>query len=192
MKILAVGAHVDDIELFCGGTLLRAINEGHEVRTIVCASCGSRRVKEQKIANKFLGITKCYFFGLPDGNLSHGQRLVGKIDKVVEKYQPDIVFSHCENDHHQDHVAVAKSVKAANRAWSFNWLTYPSYDLKASFKCNLFINIDKYFVKKLDLLKVFKSQKDKWYFAPHAILSRSIGTNIGKYVEGFKVEVLWA
>lgn len=193
MKILAVGAHTDDVELYCGGTLLRLIDEGHEVRLIVCTngiSQQKKRLSEEKEAHRFMGVKKAYFLGLQSGRLTHGLQLITKIDEVIKKYRPDFVFSHSARDHHQDHIAVAKSVKSVNRNWNFNWLTYASYDLRASFQCNLFVNIDKYFVKKLELLKIFKSQKDKWYFAPHIILARSIGTNVGKYVEGFKIEFL--
>lgn len=191
MKILAIGAHPDDIELYCGGTLLRAIDEKHEVRMLVCTNGelqSKKRYDEEVEACEFLKVKKTYFLNMEDGRLEHGVDLVFQIDEVIRTYQPDIVFSHCLEDFHQDHLAVAQSVRSSNRNWNFNWITYPSYDLRINFIPNLFVNIAGYFDKKSRLLKIFKSQKDKWFFADGAISTVVMGPFTDKIFEKFKIE----
>lgn len=193
MKILAISSHPDDTELFCGGVLLRAVEEGHIVRCVVCTNGefqgkGERRLIEQRKAWDFMKVNFGYLLGLEDGKLQHNSELVSKFDEIVEDYEPDVVFSHSEADYHQDHIAVAKAVRASNRSWNFNWLTYCSYDLRNPFIPNFFVNLDGYFEKKKELLKIFESQKDRWYFKEDVLISRSLGTNVGKYVEPFRME----
>lgn len=195
MKILAIGAHPDDIELFCGGVLIRMVREGNEVRCVVCTNGESQgedkskeRLKEQEEAWKFIGVKKGYLLGLKDGSLTHGAELVTKLDEVITEYKPDIVFSHSEVDPHQDHVAVAKSVRSSNRTWEFNWVSYCPYDLRSVFVPNFFVSLDGDYEKKKELLKIFKTQADRWYFREEVLISRSMGSNISKYVEPFKIE----
>ena len=197
MKILAIGAHPDDIELYCGGALLRFIANGDEVRCAVVTRGESqdttnkanvRRISEQLEAWKIMGITKHYLLNFSDGHLGHDTLLIKCLDGIINEYKPDMVFSHSEHDHHQDHVAVAKCVKSCNRTWEFEWLTYCSYDLRNSFQPNYFIGIDNYFKKKKKILSCFKSQKNRWYFKEDVLISRSLGTNVGKYVEPFRLE----
>jgi LmbE family N-acetylglucosaminyl deacetylase len=195
MKILTVGAHPDDVELFCAGALLRAINDRHEVRSIVCTNGEAKggdqemaRVMEQKEAWKQMGINKGYFLELEDGGLKHDTLLVSKLDEIIKDYKPDIVVSHSDTDPHQDHEAVAKSVRSANREWSFNWVTFCPYDLRSTFIPNFFVALDGYYEKKKEILKIFQTQKDMWYFKEEVLISRSMGSNIGKYVEPFRIE----
>lgn len=193
MKILAVGAHPDDIELYAGGALLRHIKQGDTVRCIVCSNGESQkieddRVREQQKAWEFMGVKDGILIGLPDGRITHGTELTGILDRNIKEFKPDIVYSHSEHDHHQDHIAVAKCVRSANRTWGFQWFTYCSYDLRNSFQPNFFINLDGYFQKKKELLKCFVSQKKRWYMREDVLISRSLGTNIGKYVEPFRME----
>lgn len=197
MKILAVGAHPDDIELYCGGALLRAIARGDEVRCIICTRGESQdstnklngsRMREQEKAWKFMGVKDYYVLNFRDGSLEHSEPLINKLDEIMKEYKPDTVYSHSEHDTHQDHIAVAKCIRSTNRSWRFQWLTYCSYDLRNSFQPNFFIGLDAFFKKKKQLLRIFKSQKARWYFRDDVLISRSLGTNVGKYVEPFRLE----
>lgn len=190
-KILVIGAHTDDIEVFCGGTLFRAIEEGNEVRCAVCIdqyTHGEIEVEEQKRAWIFLGVTEGYFLKMRNTCLQHSGELVTKFDEIIGEYKPDIVFSHTELDSNQDHIAVARCVRSANRAWSFNWITFPSYDLRSPFVPNVFINIDSSYERKKELIRFFESQKGKWYLTEDVLLARSLGSNIGRYIEQFRLE----
>ncbi len=192
-KILAIGAHPDDIELFCGGALMKLEASGCELYHLICTSGESKdgdRLDEYEKACGFLKIKENYNLKLNDSGLRHNRELVTAIDKIVSEVKPDWIFTHSENDHHQDHVAVAKATRSANRKQDATLITYPSYDLTRPFDANLFVDIDEYFNLKLGLLEIFESQSKEWYMQPEAVTARSTGTNIAKYVERFKIEMM--
>ena len=193
MKILAVGAHPDDVALYCGGSLIRAVDEGHTVRVVVATGGQSRkgaREDEESAANKFIGVEQTYFLGFQDGKLGHNLDFVQKMDEIVKEYNPDIVLSHNSKDHHQDHQSVYHAVKSASREWTFSWVVYESYDVRNEFTPNLFVDITKYYENKKKLLKIFSSQQDRWYFKDAIVEARSLGSKAGQYVEKFNIQYL--
>ncbi len=192
-RILAIGAHPDDIELYCGGTLLKMGHKGSEIHHLICTygeGKGGDRMRENNEACEFLRVKKRYALGLFDSSLRHDKRLITGIDDVIREVQPDWIFTHSVNDYHQDHIAVARATKSANRRQEATLIVYPPYDLAIPFKANLFVDIDDYFDKKLELLKIFKSQTKEWYMRPEVVEARSLGTNIATYVEKFGVELM--
>lgn len=193
MKILAIGAHSDDIELFCGGTLLKLKDEGNKIYTLICTDGGLETKDKQEEcikARKILGVSGGYTLDFKNAHLKHGYKLVNAIDKVMDKVKPNWVFTHSVDDYHQDHIAVAKAMRSANRTQRATLITYPSYNLTIPFEANLFVDISDYFKKKTKLLKVFKSQKGRWYMRPEIIEARGRGTNIGRHIEKFKIEMM--
>lgn len=195
MKLLFIGAHSDDIELNCLGTILKAKKQGDECYLVICTNGANggnpqERTDEQDVVNKKVGYKKTWSMGLPDGSLEHKSNLVSVIDQIVREVQPDIVFTHTENDFHQDHIAVAKSVKSSNRGTMFSLITFPSQDIKIPFHANLFVDISDYFEKKLEIVKEFKSQLNKAWLQKDTIMARNIGTGVAKYVEKFHIEFL--
>jgi N-acetylglucosamine malate deacetylase 1 len=122
MKVLAVGAHPDDLEILCGGTLARFVNEGHEV--VMChATLGDRgsyvhtseeiaaiRSQESKRAAEICGAEEATL-GLHDGEVSAAdpeqRRLV--VD-LVRDARPDLIITHYPHDYMSDHNEVSKLV----------------------------------------------------------------------------------
>ena len=122
MKVLAVGAHPDDLEILCGGTLARFVKEGHEV--VMChATLGDRgsfvhtseeiaaiRSRESKRAAEICGAEEATL-GLHDGEVSAAdpeqRRLV--VD-LVRDARPDLIITHFPNDYMSDHNEVSKLV----------------------------------------------------------------------------------
>ena len=122
MKVLAVGAHPDDLEILCGGTLARFVNEGHEV--VMChATLGDRgsyvhtseeiaaiRSRESKRAAEICGAAEATL-GLHDGEVSAAdpeqRRLV--VD-LVRDARPDLIITHYPHDYMSDHNEVSKLV----------------------------------------------------------------------------------
>ncbi|MFJ8039245.1 PIG-L deacetylase family protein [Kitasatospora sp. NPDC096147] len=122
-RVLAVGAHPDDIELGCGGTLLRARRDGAEVTMLVLTD-GRRgpgdpglRAREQRQAAEYLG-AELIVGGFRDGELACGPALVDRIGEVLAEVRPDLVLTHAPNDSHQDHRAAAEATVAAARLLS--------------------------------------------------------------------------
>lgn len=105
-KILAIGAHPDDLDFSCAGTTAKLIEEGSEVFYLIVSdgskggrdvkSGGKRlaaiRKKEQIEAVRFLGVKNVSFLGLVDGEVENTKSLRKEIVKEVRKIKPDIIF----------------------------------------------------------------------------------------------------
>ncbi|ELR71638.1 hypothetical protein C900_02446 [Fulvivirga imtechensis AK7] len=109
LKILCLGAHCDDIEIGCGGTLLKMVNEYaiDHVKWIIFTSTNDRAEEAMKSAEYFLMdvarkeiiIKKFKDTVLPQQAL----KVKDYFEQVRKTYQPDIIFTHYRNDLHQDH-----------------------------------------------------------------------------------------
>lgn len=119
-RVLAVGAHPDDVELGCGGTLATHARVGHEITILVLTDgeggpgeVADRRREATNAAN-ILGAT-IRFAGLPDGNLDPGVESVTAVERVIGETSPSIIYAHANNDWHQDHRHAAAVTTAAAR-----------------------------------------------------------------------------
>lgn len=118
--ILAFGAHPDDVELSCGGTLHKAFLEGKTVAIIDLSrgELGTRgsvdlRKKEAKTAAKILGIHARENLEFPDGFIFNTKENQLKIIKKIRQYQPQIVFCNAIDDRHTDHARSSALVRDA-------------------------------------------------------------------------------
>ena len=116
MKILAVGAHLDDIEIACGGTLAKAIKAGHTVKVLIMSKSGYTN-KEGKMqrsdelaviegmnALHVLGIEDIEILDFPTKDIPFASDVVTAIDICMAAFNPDIIFTHHPFDTHQAHV----------------------------------------------------------------------------------------
>jgi bacillithiol biosynthesis deacetylase BshB1 len=118
--ILAFGAHPDDVELGCGGTMAKMVSEG-KICTIVDLTkgeLGTRGTDETRKAEAadsavILGIAARENLGLKDGFLENSQEYQMEIVKMVRKYRPEIVLANAIDDRHPDHAKAAKLVSDA-------------------------------------------------------------------------------
>lgn len=127
-NIVAIAAHPDDIESWCGGTLARAIDQGSEVRlllvtsgdkgssdpTTTSAAVGTRRESEARAAATALGITEVAFLRYPDGEVEDTRELRRDLVTWIRRWRPEIVFTH-DPEHplppylsHRDHRVVGR------------------------------------------------------------------------------------
>ena len=120
MRVLAVGAHPDDVELGCGATLARHAQRGDEITILVMTDGGlgnlegmSRRA-EQLEAARSLGAT-VRWADYEDGAVPDGPETVRAIDDAIAASGADILYTHTADDTHQDHRATAKASLAAGR-----------------------------------------------------------------------------
>lgn len=126
MRILAVAAHPDDLELLCGGTLARFVNEGHTV-TMCHVSRGDRgsyehsmeeiaaiRLTEAAEAAAIIG-AEHVTLGLSDGEVDasdpHQRELA--VD-LVRQYSPDLILTHHSADYMCDHVETGRLIEDAS------------------------------------------------------------------------------
>ena len=177
MKILAVGAHLDDIELACGGTLAKAIKNGHKVKVLIMSKSGYTNkegktqrsndvaVKEGKEALKTLGINDIEILDFPTKDIPFCSDVVTAIDVIMAKFNPDIVFTHHPFDTHQAHEGVAKATIAAARRKNtvyFYEPIAPSGRSYVSFKPQMYVGIDETIDLKIKSLKCHKSEYNKF------------------------------
>lgn len=161
MNVLAIGAHPDDIELGCGGTLLRHVDAGDRV-TMLVMTRGERgrgliqsRTREQGEAARLFS-ADLRWGGLPDCGIPHDERTVARIDEVIADTQAEIVYTHSPHDTHQDHVITAACSMSAARHVS-RVLCYQSPS-STSFAPGLFVDIEPALAGKLEALRCHLSQ----------------------------------
>lgn len=164
MRILAIGAHPDDIEEGCSGYLIKKLAMGSEVGHLLITDGSMRgdktmRLKEQTDALKLLkpsssfelGIQDCYTDGII-------QELIIKIESVVEKWKPDMILTHFPYDTHHDHRIISQASLEAGR-YIPTILFYESASTR-NFDPTHYCDITDVIDKKIKIMKCFKSQQD--------------------------------
>ena len=122
IDILAIGVHPDDIELGCGGTIVKHIDLGFTVGAIdlTQGELGTRgsaeiRLKEAEASKKLMGLKFRENLGFEDGFVTADNKAYQlEIVKRIRKYQPDIVLCNAINDRHPDHPRSASLVATAS------------------------------------------------------------------------------
>jgi LmbE family N-acetylglucosaminyl deacetylase len=113
-RVLALGAHCDDIEIGCGGTLLKMIAERPqlEVRWVAFASTPARAEEARASAASFLSRaakSEVVIHAFRDGYLPHaGAAVKDEFEAHKRAFSPDLIFTHYRNDLHQDHRLVSE------------------------------------------------------------------------------------
>jgi bacillithiol biosynthesis deacetylase BshB1 len=114
---LAFGAHPDDVELACGATLLKIIDEGY--RVAVCdlthgemGTLGTPETRrtEAELAWKRMGYASREMLDLGDSELFYNQENLNKIIRIVRKYRPETVFCNPPDERHPDHMKASRLV----------------------------------------------------------------------------------
>ena len=161
MNVLAIGAHPDDIELGCGGALLRHVAAGDRV-TMLVMTTGERgpqdavsRVIEQEEAARLIG-ADLVWGGLSDGAITHDRETVALIDDVVRRCDADVMYTHASNDSHQDHVNTAASSLSAARKLS-RVLCYQAPSTNG-FDPTVFVDVEDTLPGKIEALEAHRSQ----------------------------------
>jgi len=196
VKILAFGAHPDDIEIGVGGTLSKCVEEGHDVTGIVMTLPQDKRVRrrESKIAADILGIN-ITLLDISFDDLFFSRELTKKIDDVLDEYSPDVIFTHWDGDSHQDHNALTGGVIAATRMNKCSVYMYeqtlPGGIVPDSFNAQVYIDISKSMDTKIKSILAHKSQHEKngeWWMQGIQGRAKFRGYQINtQYAEAFQV-----
>jgi bacillithiol biosynthesis deacetylase BshB1 len=120
LDILAFGAHPDDVELGCAGTLLGAIAEGKKVGVIdlTKGELGTRgsisqRLSEAQLASELLGLSIRENLGMADGFFINNKEHQLIIIETIRRFQPSIIFCNAPEDRHPDHGRAASLIEEA-------------------------------------------------------------------------------
>ena len=172
MKILAIGAHPDDIELGCGGLLIKAARQGHEVHMYSltrgeASGDPNERTKELMQSAKFIGAKNLWIDNFDDSKLSVSSDLINHIEYFINKVDPELIITHSHGDVHHDHRAIALATIEAGRFVS-NILSY-EIPLTRNFTPQVFFDITDVVDDKIELIKIFWSQQSKLYLKAHGI-----------------------
>ncbi|HYF31440.1 MAG TPA: bacillithiol biosynthesis deacetylase BshB1 [Chitinophagaceae bacterium] len=121
LDILAIGAHPDDIELGCSGTIITEIRNGKKVGIVDLTEgeLGTRgsvesRYKEATDAARIMGVTVRENLQLPDGFFENNPANQMKLIRYIRKYQPEIVLANAPEDRHPDHGRAARLIADAS------------------------------------------------------------------------------
>lgn len=194
-RVLAIGAHPDDVEIGCAGTLLEHRRRGDAV-WILTMSRGAvggdveARLLESSSTARALG-AGLMIGDLPDTRIDPGIETIREIEAVVAAVDPTVIYVHSSRDHHQDHRAVHSAVVSASRRVP-QVFAYQSPSATNEFLPNKFVAIDSVVVRKVDLLGLFGSQSERAYLEPEMIVAtaRYWARNLApraRYAEPFEI-----
>jgi LmbE family N-acetylglucosaminyl deacetylase len=161
INILAIGAHPDDIEFGCGGTLIKYAEKGHRVYLLILTEGGfgadtSTRVQEQMASKAILGVEKIFWGDYQDTHLIVDKELIGEVEGVISEVQPDFIFCNFPDDTHQDHRHLAQAIMSATR-YIRNVLFFEGPTTQ-NFNPHVFVDIADTLEKKIEALKAHQSQ----------------------------------
>jgi LmbE family N-acetylglucosaminyl deacetylase len=168
LKVLAIGAHPDDIELGCGASLKLLKEKGCKVYMLVLSrgeASGDPEVRERECAQsaETLCVDKLFFGYLQDTRISDGFETIAQIEKVLKETKANLVFTHDFKDGHQDHRNASRATISAARNVD-KVLLYESPSAFRDFFPQVFVDVTSTFDTKMKALEAFGSQAKKVYF----------------------------
>ncbi len=180
LDILAFGAHPDDVELGCSGTILAAIAEGKKVGVIdlTKGELGTRgttslRLKEAQLACEIMGLTIRENLGMADGFFVNDKQHKFAIIETIRRFQPSIILCNAPEDRHPDHGRAASLIEeaaflsglskihsshngVAQEAWRPTQVFH--YIQSRSLTPNFVVDISAYMDKKMESILAHSSQ----------------------------------
>tara|TARA_B100000530_G_scaffold115906_1_gene72231 strand:- start:862 stop:1581 length:720 start_codon:yes stop_codon:yes gene_type:complete len=203
MKILVIVAHPDDEVLGMGGTIKKLTKEGHNIKIVILATgITSRRSpnysnstdykldkklenitkkqlkelqKDAKNASKILGVTKLTMMNFPDNEMDKitNLEITKTIEKIINEFKPQIVYTHSEYDLNIDHRIIHNAVLTATRpsqkftvkkVITFEVPSSTEWNFSKKFIPNIFVDISKELSVKTRAMKAYQNEIRKF---PH-------------------------
>ncbi|MCA1726656.1 MAG: PIG-L family deacetylase [Actinobacteria bacterium] len=177
MKILAIGAHLDDAEIACAGTIARAVANGHHVKMLVLSDSSyesrdgtvlrtvDEAIREGVAAARVVGVEDIEVLDFPTLDIPYASAVVGAIERQMNAFLPDIILTHWPFDTHQDHRNTGLASISAGRYFT-SILMYepmmPSGRSYVAFRPQLYVDVSDYISLKLDALRAHESQHRKY------------------------------
>ncbi len=170
-SILCLGAHSDDIEIGCGGTVLKLVdaNPGLAVHWVVFSATGERGTEAKTSADRFLaraGTKTIALHQFRDGFFpSEHAKIKTYFEELKSKVQPDAIFTHARADLHQDHRAVCELTWNTFRDHLILEYEIPKWDGDLG-SPNCFVHLEERHAQEkiAILMECFASQRGKRWF----------------------------
>jgi len=175
VDLLAFGAHPDDIELTCAGTLIRLGEAGYRVGVVALSAgeLGTRgstelRRHEFEAAARIMGVSERLILGLPDGNLAAVPEQKTAVLEVIRELRPRIVLAPFWKDRHPDHVGASRLVTEAaffaglpkirtqHEAHRPNRVIY--YPSRYEFRPSFVVDVSRTHARKVEAVLAYRSQ----------------------------------
>jgi LmbE family N-acetylglucosaminyl deacetylase len=177
-RVLCLGAHSDDIEIGCGGTILRLLHTHGPLHVdwVVFSAAGPRADEAQDAAALFLEGTddrRVRLAHFRDGFFPYqGADVKDYFEVLKEEVRPDLIFTHYRHDRHQDHRLINELTWNTFRQHLILEYEIPKYDGDLGTP-NVFVHLDEETVRcKVDyLMRAFASQRSKHWFTEDTFLS---------------------
>ena len=178
LKVLCLGCHSDDIEIGCGGTILRLIEEQRSCRFYwaVFSAIGARRAEAQRAAKRFVGPERLEHLLLKkfrDGFMPFvGSDVKAAFEEMKKASSPDIIFTHNRRDAHQDHRLLSELTWNTFRNNLILEYEIPKNDGDLG-QPNFFVPLEKriYQKKVRYLMDGFATQRPKHWFTEETFLA---------------------
>ncbi len=175
LRLLVVGAHSDDIEIGCGGTLLKlAQHHALTVLWVVFSADGARVREARQSAQLFLkgaAQSKVIVKRFKGSYFPSQEARIKAVFEGLKRFQPDVVFTHYRDDRHQDHRVLSNLAWNTFRHHLILEYEIPKYDGDLGAP-NLFIPLDKSLAQKKAryLCDAFQTQSNRHWFTPDTFL----------------------
>ena len=196
MKILALGAHPDDIEIFMYGLVSIYKKEGNEIFTMI-ATDGSKggflgdellsKKREKEAISGLKKLSKPIFLNLPDGGLGEDPEHKKIIKENILNIMPDLIITHPQNDYHSDHRTL--SILTSSVASHHIPILFCDTLMGVNFNPNFYVDITEHFLLKEDAILKHKTQKPERFVDLSKLMNsyRAAQCNApkGKYAEAY-------
>lgn len=209
-KVLTIAVHPDDETLGCGGTLLKHKANGDEIHWLICTTIENshsyykQREKEIEKVSYLYDFKSVYNLRLKTARVDEYSmsKLIEKISNIINKIKPNIIYLPFKGDVHSDHRKIFEASYSCTKAFRYPFVKkiymmetlseteFAPSTKEDSFIPNVFIDISDFMDKKLEIVKVFKSEIEEHPF-PRSIknikaLATFRGASAGaKYAESF-------
>jgi LmbE family N-acetylglucosaminyl deacetylase len=194
-RVLAFGAHPDDLEVGAGGLLARLSNEGADV-TMAIVSIPNRAEQRRAEATAGAAVIGAELFVLYDDKPARVEdipmhELVRRFDQIVGDVRPDLVITHSANDLHWDHSLVNRATVSALRRTPCDLLAFlssPEMNAQARAIGQCFADISTTVDTKIEAISAHASQLPKLDLESSRDLARAMGRISGyQYAEAYEV-----
>ena len=179
MSVLFVGAHPDDIELGCGGSICYFVNKGYEVYCYYLTNGAYTDIYDNPVrefeeisdtTKKSLGVLgvkeeNIFFTNIPATRLEVNKEIISELQRFIIDKNISTIFTHPNPDtYHQDHRAAHNITMASARRYVNNIFLFEIIFNFASglMVPNYYINISKYITKKIEALRFHRSEYEKF------------------------------
>lgn len=203
MNVLGVGAHYDDLELGCSGTLMKHVQAGDSVTALVITDSSYKNPDGKEVRGRDIatseGLKAAEIMGveliclnLPTFEVPFDESLTKQIQRIIEERDIDTIYSHWDGDLHRDHSFAAKCTLMAGRH-AVRFLMYRSnyYETGTPFNGSFYSDISDFMERKKEVIKAHESEVSRtryewldFFEKQNANHGRMIGV---QYAECFKI-----